>query len=210
VRILGLTTANDCFFCLSNVNLAKHLIVSIGTDAYVALAKGPLTLPEKLGLPYPGHVLIVPIAHKAFLNASETAEMESYRLRATKLFESRNCDTVVAEFRYREGIHTITQVIAIPKGTPLEEEFVQGFKAKGMTLEKREPGESEEYCRMILPEGTFVGRLPVRFDLQLPRRLLVRVLGLGEREDWRACIQPEDEERQGAAAFRKEFESISL
>src|SRR5579862_8414860 len=33
----------SCFFCLSNPNIQKHLITSIGNDAYLTTAKGPLT-----------------------------------------------------------------------------------------------------------------------------------------------------------------------
>ena len=76
-----------------------------------------------------------------------------------------------------------------------------------MTLEKRDPGESEEYCRVILPSGSYVATLPERFDLQLPRRILAKILQLQERQDWRSCIQSEDEERADASAFRKAFES---
>lgn len=34
---------DQCFFCLSNPTLATHLISSIGDDAYLTIAKGPLT-----------------------------------------------------------------------------------------------------------------------------------------------------------------------
>src|SRR4051812_48876132 len=33
----------SCFFCLSNPSIQKHLITSIGSDAYLTTAKGPLT-----------------------------------------------------------------------------------------------------------------------------------------------------------------------
>lgn len=57
-------TPQECFFCLSNPNLATHLITSIGNSAYMTTAKGPLSTPEtfpKLG--FPGHMLIVPLEH---------------------------------------------------------------------------------------------------------------------------------------------------
>jgi Protein similar to CwfJ C-terminus 1/Protein similar to CwfJ C-terminus 2 len=203
-----LTVANDCFFCLSNLNVAKHLIVSIGTSVYVALAKGPLTTTELVRMPYPGHLLVIPIAHRAIPNDAEAHEMESYRLRITKLFESRNCDTVATEIRYKEGIHAMLQIIAVPKSSSFEDAFVKGFEERNLTMEKREPGESEEYCRVMLPGRTYVATLPVRFDLQLPRRILVKALGLEGREDWRGCVQTEDEERVDAATFRGEFEAL--
>src|SRR5271170_2075470 len=104
-------SANDCFFCLSNVNVAKHLIVSIGTEVYLALAKGPLTTAQSVGLPFAGHVLIIPIAHTPVPSPSETAEMESYREKLSSFFEARNCHAVTFEIHSSEGIHSHWQVI---------------------------------------------------------------------------------------------------
>ena len=133
--------------------------------------------------------------------------MEDYRQRLIKFFDARNCHAVTFEIHQSEGIHAHWQIIPIPKSKSPEEEFIRGFEEKKMKLEKRPPGESEEYCRIVLPDGTFVATLPAFFDLQLPRRILAKILGLEDREDWRACIQTEDEEREDAAAFRAEFET---
>lgn len=173
----------------------------------MALAKGPLTTPEATGLNVPGHVLIIPIAHTPVPSASETEEMESLRLKLTKFFEARGCHAVTFEMHHSDAIHSHWQVVAIPKAKLLEEEFIKGFAEKNMMLEKRDPGASEEYCRVVLPTGVYVATLPVRFDLQLPRRILAKILGLEERNDWRGCVQTEDEERADAAAFRQAFES---
>ena len=203
--------ANDCFFCLSNVNVAKHLIVSIGTEVYLALAKGPLTTKEVVGMPFPGHVLIIPIAHTAVASSSERAEMETYREKLTAFFQARNCCAVTFEIRVSWGIHANWQVVAVPKSIPLEEEFIQAFQEKHMTLEQRKPGKAEEYCRVVLPSGNYVATLTERFyDLQFPRRILSRLLNLEDRVDWRGCIQTEDEELADAAAFRDEFEKASV
>jgi len=181
--------------------------VSIGAEVYLALAKGPLTTPEAVGMKVPGHVLIIPIAHTPMTTPSETAEMESYRTKLTKFFEARDCHAVTFEMHHSDAIHAHWQVVAIPKSKLLEEAFIKGFQEKNMTLEKREPGDSEEYCRVVLPTGVYVATLPVRFDLQLPRRILAKNLGLEERNDWRSCIQSEDEERADAAAFRQVFDA---
>ena len=158
-------------------------------------------------MPFPGHVLIIPIAHTISLSPSEASEMEAYRVQLTSFFEARNCHAVTFEIRQSEGIHSHWQVIPVPKSQSLDEEFFQGFKEKSMELEKREPGESEEHCRVILPSGSYVATLPARFDLQLPRRILAKILHLEDRSDWRSCVQSEDEERGDAAAFRGAFET---
>lgn len=192
---------------MSNVNVAKHLIVSIGTEVYLALAKGPLTTAKSVGLPFPAHILIIPIAHTPVPSTSEATEMETYRQKLSKFLDTRNCHAVTVEIHQSEGIHAHWQVIPVPKSKSIEEEFIRGFEEKKIKLEKRAPGESEEYCRVVLPSGTYVATLPAFFDLQLPRRLLAKILQLEGREDWRACIPTEDEERADAAAFRTEFEA---
>ncbi|KAJ1569101.1 hypothetical protein HK405_009900 [Cladochytrium tenue] len=47
-----------CWFCLSNPQLEKHLLVDIGDEAYLALAKGGLS-------DWGGHVIMVPMGHIA-------------------------------------------------------------------------------------------------------------------------------------------------
>ncbi|EEB91735.1 hypothetical protein MPER_09859, partial [Moniliophthora perniciosa FA553] len=58
---------SECWFCLSNPNLAKHLIVGLGSDCYVTLPKGQIiptqSAANHVDVPGGGHVLIVPIDH---------------------------------------------------------------------------------------------------------------------------------------------------
>lgn len=51
----------DCWFCLSNPQCAKHLIVAIGSECYIAMPKGqlPPTSDPLSPVPGGGHVLIV-------------------------------------------------------------------------------------------------------------------------------------------------------
>lgn len=44
----------DCWFCLANPTVRKHLIIDVGEHAYLALAHGPLT---------DDHILVIPIEH---------------------------------------------------------------------------------------------------------------------------------------------------
>lgn len=78
----------ECFFCLSNPNISTHLITSIGDDAYLTTAKGPLPTKDSFpSLGFPGHMLIIPHAHNPTLGlipqssvrASTFKEMERYR-----------------------------------------------------------------------------------------------------------------------------------
>jgi hypothetical protein len=135
--------------------------------------------------------------------------MELYQQKLTTFFEARDCHAVTFEIHSSEGIHAHWQVIPVPKSKLLDEEFFRGFGERKLTLEKRDPGESEEYCRVVLPSGSYIATLPERFDLQLPRRILAKILELQERQDWRSCIQTDDEERTDASAFRKEFDQAN-
>jgi hypothetical protein len=188
------------------------MIISIGTEVYVALAKGPLTTSGNSGLPFGGHLIIINIAHTPTTNASETAEVDDYGARLSKFFAERDCDTVMWEVRQNDAIHAYRQVVAVPRSrllelhTSLEERFIEGFASKDYNLEEREPGESEEYCRVILPKGSYVASIPARFDLQLPRRILARLMGLEEREEWRNCIQTPEEEAEDGLAWRSAFQ----
>merc|ERR1719379_480145 len=45
---------SECWFCLVNPKVEKHMIVSATTEVYVATARGPIT---------PGNVLVLPVKH---------------------------------------------------------------------------------------------------------------------------------------------------
>nr|CAE76390.1 conserved hypothetical protein [Neurospora crassa] len=66
-----------CFFCLSNPNLPTHMICSIGEEAYLATAKGPLPSADTFksqGLDFPGHLIITPTPHIPSLNVAALAD----------------------------------------------------------------------------------------------------------------------------------------
>ncbi|KAI9658633.1 MAG: hypothetical protein M1821_002193 [Bathelium mastoideum] len=61
---------SECFFCMSSPTFSAHFIAAIGTHAYLATAKGPLTTADTFpSLGFPGHMLILPIAHAPTLAA---------------------------------------------------------------------------------------------------------------------------------------------
>ena len=56
--------AEDCWFCLSNPQVTKHLIASIGSETYLTLPKGQLidtSDAESCRVPGGGHCLIIPV-----------------------------------------------------------------------------------------------------------------------------------------------------
>lgn len=109
----------SCFFCLSNPNIATHLITSIGSECYLTTAKGPLpssTTFHDLGLDFPSHILIIPFTHTPTLNlitdapARQTiyAEMQRYRSALHAMLASkadRRLGAVTWEISRGNGVH---------------------------------------------------------------------------------------------------------
>lgn len=115
----------ECFFCLSNPNLATHLIASIAEDAYVTTAKGPLTTPSTYStLNFPSHMLIIPLSHSPTLSSttppetkiSTYKEMQRYRSALHSLLISTSkgaLGAVTWEVSRAEGIHIHWQFLPV-------------------------------------------------------------------------------------------------
>lgn len=117
---------HECFFCLSNPNLATHVITSIGNDAYLTLAKGPLSTSSTYPtLNFPAHILIIPLSHSPTLSSITPAEskvstfkeMQHYRQSLQSLLDSSSkgaLGAVTWEISRAEGIHTHWQFLPVP------------------------------------------------------------------------------------------------
>ncbi|KAI9376240.1 CwfJ C-terminus 2-domain-containing protein-like protein [Aspergillus egyptiacus] len=118
---------DQCFFCLSNPNIATHLITSIGNEAYLTTAKGPLPTSKTFdpSLSFPGHMLIIPFNHTPTLNTitdaptrhSTYAEMRKYRTALHSLLQSRSNGSLGAvtwEVSRSSGIHIHWQFLPVP------------------------------------------------------------------------------------------------
>lgn len=211
-----------CFLCLSNPAIAKHLIVSVATKSYIALAKGPLVS----ATPLPAHVLIVPIEHVATLRPEEREAVElersKYAVALSELFKDEvdGASTVMFEISRSRGIHLHTQVCAVP-GVPsarIADAFKTHTDRTGLSLVERslEPDETEYFRVQIMPPlgpaTTLVAELPegTFFDAQLGRKVLAGLLGLEDRVDWRACAQTESEEKEESKVFRDAFKKYDF
>jgi len=118
-------TPSECFFCLSNPNLATHLITSIGTDAYLTTAKGPLSTPTTFPiLGFPAHILIIPLPHAPTLDlianlatrTSTVQEMQRYRqaLQAMVRHQSKGeLGAVTWEVSRAGGVHVHWQFLPV-------------------------------------------------------------------------------------------------
>jgi len=195
-----------CWFCLANPQVEKHLVVSVGSECYLALAKGALT---------PDHVLIIPLGHfpsTGELPESARAELEQYKAALRTAFEAAGKAPLFFEVNTRSP-HTHVQVIPVPKekaaavGPVLE---VQAAKL-GFKLETEDPADGlrGSYFRAELPEAGKVLFRAIgpadRFPVQFGRHSMANLLELPDRMDWKACVKPTDAEKADAAAFRAFF-----
>ncbi|KAL1384980.1 CwfJ C-terminus 1-domain-containing protein-like protein [Phyllosticta capitalensis] len=153
---------DECFFCLSNANIATHLITSIGEDAYLTTAKGPLSTASTFSphLKFPSHILIIPLNHTPTLGlisesesrASTFNEMQRYRhalQRMVATLSKGKLGAVTWEVSRASGIHTHWQFMPMPvdlidKGLVEVAFKVQAENEKYPKFEKKDVGDGFE------------------------------------------------------------------
>ena len=196
-----------CWFCLANPQVEKHLVVSVGAECYLALAKGGLT---------PDHVLIVPLGHFAStgaLPAEAKAELARYKEALRKAFAAAGKAPLFFEVNTRSP-HTHVQVIPVPAdkaaavGQALETQAGKlGFQFQGQ--EPAGDGPQGSFFRAELPADGRVLYHPIgqndRFPIQMGRHTMAHLLEMPQRADWKACVKSADDEKADAAAFRAFF-----
>ncbi|KAI8444703.1 CwfJ C-terminus 1-domain-containing protein-like protein [Phakopsora pachyrhizi] len=169
---------DTCWFCLSNPQVAKHLIVSIGSETYVSLPKGQLP-DTKSGclVPGGGHVLIIPIAHypsllgvSSELSVPILKEIEEYKASLNKCYQSFECSPISFEVVRLSGKgakagHFHLQVCPIPNRLiqAAEKAFAEEAKNQNFEFEAgddlddvlkdlvKKDRESLSYFKVVLP-----------------------------------------------------------
>ena len=211
----GRVNPESCYFCLSNPNLARHLIVSIGdAGSYLALPKGGMTQ---------NHVLIIPIDHKPTLmsmqdarSATET-EMNKYIHAIQQMYESQGTVGVLFEISRSTGVHFHIQMLPVPseKLQELEDAFLAFAETEQITLERASPKpDQDDYFRVLFPStGTeLTGSIKDKknFDLQFGRRVIADVMGVPERAHWKSCVRTDEQETADAETFKSAFKKFDF
>ncbi|KAL9076408.1 MAG: hypothetical protein Q9157_003696 [Trypethelium eluteriae] len=116
---------SECYFCLSSPTLATHLITSIGSDVYLTTSKGPLSTAETFpSLPFPGHMLIIPLTHSPTIASisdpesqrSTYQEMRRYQGALNSMLADRAAGvlgSVTWEVSRSKGVHTHWQYLPV-------------------------------------------------------------------------------------------------
>ncbi|KAF5025021.1 hypothetical protein F66182_2889 [Fusarium sp. NRRL 66182] len=156
-----------CYFCLSNPNLSAHMCCSIGDDAYVSTAKGPLptsTTFAEQGLAFPAHFIIIPLPHNPTIpsigpvsdptgEAVKTySEMTRFRESIQAMIASKSSHKLGAvtwEISRERNVHLIWQLMPLPadlirKGVAeaafkveAENQSYPAFATRDLTLEQQ-------------------------------------------------------------------------
>ncbi|XP_028519021.1 CWF19-like protein 2 [Exaiptasia diaphana] len=103
---------SKCRFCFENPDLAKHLIIAIGIQVYLAV---PLhtSLTE-------GHCLIIPMQHQVaytYLDEDIIDEIKVFKKGLTRMFQEMNKDVIFLETcrNLSKQDHMIVECVPVPK-----------------------------------------------------------------------------------------------
>ncbi|XP_033845590.1 CWF19-like protein 1 [Periophthalmus magnuspinnatus] len=207
-----------CWFCLASPQVEKHLVISIGTHCYLALAKGALT---------PRHLLILPIGHYQSvvdLASDVVEEMEKYKSALRSFYKSKGERCILFERNYRSQ-HLQLQVVPVPLSCCTTEDIKEAFMVQAQE-QKMELMEIPEHTdlKQIAPPGTpyfyveldsgekLYYRIQKHFPLQFGREVLASeaVLNIPTRADWKECKQTREEEEDCCKQLRDDFQPFDF
>lgn len=216
------TADNACWFCLSSPDVEKHLIISIGDDSYLALAKGGLI---------DRHFLILPIGHYRSLAEIEhnpdlvkvRDEINKFKNALIDCFISLEKIPIFFERNFKSG-HLQLQVIAIDKEKALVLKSVLENECQARGLSLKEVSTSSKFVDQIpnnipyfyiefLGKRYFIGiKTNKGFPMQFGRELLAneQVLNLASKVDWRNCELDKTESIKLVEKLRQEFKNYDF
>lgn len=227
---------DECFFCLSNPNIATQLITSIGNDSYMTTAKGPLSTDSTFSdLEFPAHMLIIPLVHTPTISlipeksvqASTEKEMELYRTALNNMLKQKasTLGSVTWEVSRAAGIHMHWQWLPISSNLIHKGLVEAAFKveADNQKLPKfdshpTKDQEEDDHFKVVVwdpatgkDKSMFLSLdASVRFDMQFGRRVLAKLLELDNRVDWKQCGQSVEDEEKDANAFKEFFKDYDF
>ncbi|KAG0340423.1 hypothetical protein BG000_011982 [Podila horticola] len=228
----GAAAERPCWFCLSSPDVDKNLIVSIGTEVYMTMAKGQLPETPSNLVPGGGHVLLITINHYSTFGSVEAearsdfeSELKKYKEGLRRFYESKGAVMVSWELSVGGKFqHAHTQLMAIPKdkAQAVEDQFRKDI---GLFITDRTVTEpsvwqdhvpsnpQDSFFKVELPSGKLlVCPLPgrVKVDAQFGRKVLATVMDTPSRADWKSCAKTSDEERKDTQAFKNAFKAYDF
>lgn len=225
----------DCWFCLVNPKVEKHMVVSATPEVYVATARGPIN---------PAHALILPVKHAPCyaacppeLQAAVSAHVDAMRT----MFREAKYDVLLWERWIPMGSsaanHMMLQVLPVGRATAGNAREVMHSVIKkdmpGVTLTRihshaevadhMNDDTMTSYIYFEIPgENTARGRdterymfasvaggdhAGVRIPIDIGRRVACQLLECESKLDWRRCQEDRDAERELAKNLRERFKA---
>lgn len=212
----------ECWFCLSNPKLEKHLLVSVGRSAYTALAKGGV---------HENHLLVLPVKHFPCF-ASMPKDVADDMLRQMNyikdFYAPKDADLICYErwlpMRNTLANHAQFQAIAIPRRMAFcaQPALLSLGKKAGLIFRKidspselftlQDGASATPYYYFQLPgDNTARGRMTehwvcssdsTKMPLNFGREVLCEILEAKDKLDWRKCVMSEEKETAIAAHLK--------
>ncbi|XP_005182434.1 CWF19-like protein 1 homolog isoform X2 [Musca domestica] len=199
-----------CWFCLSCPSVEKHLIITIGTHFYLALAKGPIN---------DYHILCCSINHipcAAQLTEEDWKELLRFKKALKKFFKAQNQVVCFTERNYKTS-HLQINVFALDEGLAWKiphafedksEEFNLEFETIPQLADSQMLPQQGPYFVAELPnDTTLITRQMKHFPIHFARDVFCseNLLNCDEKVDWRACKLDMDAEKDLVKNFREKF-----
>nr|VZI06197.1 unnamed protein product [Spirometra erinaceieuropaei] len=211
-------TQDGCWFCLGNPQVAKHLVVTIATQAYLAMPRGPLVK---------DHLLILTVGHYQNWMAcpvSVRKDIDAYKTSLRAMYKAEGKAMVAFERNFKTH-HYQLQVVPVPFSVAAEVKkaflsLSQNLEGSPCRLESLPKSAALEdfsrpgvpYFYVELPTGeklfnTIEKDQIASSDINFGRAVLAspEILNCPSRVNWRDCLEEEAVETELTLELRKKF-----
>lgn len=197
-----------CWFCLSNPAARKHLILDIGEEVYLTLAKGPLT---------PEHLILIPIEHVSstltHLTEALDEELKNLMRKVNNLHEGKQ--SIFFKMSSNPSHHLHVQAISIDSSKlKYFLEFLEDFSIKfGYNFKEtsKETVDAAYFEFSYVSESGDIVRLVHEYDpaaffpAQYGRQVLANFLEIEGGADWKNQIYTEEDEKRFVSELKKKL-----
>ncbi|GAB5363858.1 hypothetical protein AAMO2058_000919400 [Amorphochlora amoebiformis] len=209
----------DCWFCLASPKVEEHLIVSVGNECYVAMAKGPLV---------DDHLLILPVGHVSTpggLSKEQVSEIKVYEEAMQKYFSSKGNEMLLWErhlpSKFVSHVHFQTLPVAKRYVKVALEGLIERAKTLGLEFKTMPKGQmasqvvgNQYFIRFRFGNGgdTYIATVDPSADLRplfpLVRRAVAEAIGQPGKSNWKACLTNKQHETDMVNRVKAKFEKF--
>lgn len=205
-----------CYMCLDSPAATQELVIATGSHVYLSTARGPIQCEKVMAqLGCAGHVLLIPRTHIPSIarngRSEDQLELRKFEIALGSMYRQHGLEPVTYEFVRDRTVHGHTQVVPIPASAVDQalQQMQSAIVNRGMPL-SRQPPAGDYLAVRVSAQPTIYAQLPFRdVDLQLPRAVLCKVLGLEDQAaDWKQCIL--ENEAKDAQETQQLFEPFNF